>query len=90
MAPNAQSGRGPFFVILPLFTQDLRGLSTEETQSTSILPGWARPVALAASPWPAMGDFCNLEKPTHRSLTEWSPDNLAGAGRCNTDACEDS
>lgn len=43
MAPNAQSCRGSFFVILPLFTQDLRRLSTEETESTSILTGLASP-----------------------------------------------
>lgn len=55
MAPNAQSCRGSFFVILPLFTQDLTRLSTEEAQSTCILTGspWtvAGSLALACSGW---------------------------------------
>lgn len=70
MAPNAQSCRGSFFVLLPLFTQDLRRLSTEEIESTSILTGSA---GLDRGPrhWPrpALGNFCHLEKATRCALT---------------------
>lgn len=56
MAPEAQSCGGTFFVVLSLFTQDLRRLSTEESQSTSILPAGSPPIVTgAAQPRPDMG-----------------------------------
>lgn len=56
MAPEAQSGGGAGFVVLSLFTQDLRRLSTVESQSTSIHPaGSLRIVTVAAWPRPDAG-----------------------------------
>lgn len=91
MAPNAQSCRGSFFVILPLFTQDLRRLSTEETKSTSILTGSPSDCGQGNFTRASGGEggrFCNLEKATDCSLTECSPHNLVGAGSCKQETHE--
>lgn len=89
MAPNAQSCRGSFFVTLPLFTQDLRSLSTEEAQSTCILTGspglgpaaWPWPAGLAGSLRPGQGD-----KPLPHSAIPGPP---GWCRSCNPEACED-
>lgn len=61
-APKAPSGRGSLFVILPLFTQDLGWLSTEEIQALPFSLAGPRIGAKAESSGPAMGDVCNLGK----------------------------
>lgn len=81
MAPEAQSCRGSFIVVLLLFTQDLRRLSTEESQSTSILPAgspWI--VTVAAWPRPEMG--AQDETPGTPDGSGDVRDPLAGKGRC--------
>lgn len=90
MAPNAQSSRGSFFVLLPLFTQDLRRLSTEEIESTSILTGSAGlDRGPRHRPRPALGSFCHLEKATCCVPWLWSADSPARAGHCKAQAGED-
>lgn len=81
MAPEAQSCRGSFFVLLFLFTRDLRRLSTEERQSTSILPAgspWI--VTVAAWPRPDMG--AQDETPGTPDCSRDIRDTLAGMGSC--------
>lgn len=81
MAPEAQSCRGSLFVALLLFTQDLRRLSTEESQSTSILPAgspWI--VTVAAWPRPDMG--AQDETPGTPDCSGDIRDPLAGMGSC--------
>lgn len=73
MAPNAWSCRGSFFVPLPLFTQDLHRLSTEETESTSILNGlaglWPRPLALGLR-WGLPATWSRRQTASHLSDPE--------------------
>lgn len=91
MAPNAQSYRGSFFVLLPLFTQDLRRLSTEEIESTSILTGSARlgwTVGPATGPGLHWGISATWGR-RHAVPWLWSPANLACAGHCKAQAGED-
>lgn len=68
------------------FTQALHWRDLKHFHSHRLCPI----VAPAASPRPAMGNFCNLEKKaTHGSLTGWSLANLAGACSCKVGGCED-